>query len=103
MNDKVKEKFTKYADVKAKIALLEAEEAELKVSIMLAMKDASVDKVESDRGIFSLVAGRKSYKYSDKVKTLENEVKQQKIVEESNGTAELIVGESSLRFTPAKD
>jgi len=96
-----KELLKKYAALRAKREALEAEEAEMKSLIVEDMQKNSLDKIESEFGMFT-VCVKTSYKYTDKVKELEEKVKLAKIKEEEQGKAK--ASETSyLRYTPKSE
>jgi hypothetical protein len=53
-------------------------------------------------GLASLVAGRKSVQYTDKIKLMEVKIKAAKAAEEISGKATVSHGEQSIRVTWAK-
>ena len=85
------EKYKEYADVKLQIKYLEAKEAILKNEIL---KEDFVS-VTYEYGKFTK-SFTKTYKYSDKIKTLEEKVKLAKDREQKKGIAKAI---ESVRLT----
>jgi len=96
-----KELLKKYADLRAKREALEAEEDELKAEIVKDMQKNKLKKLESEFGVFT-VATRTTYKYTGKIKELEEKVKLAKLKEEEQGKAE--ASETThLRYTPKSE
>lgn len=75
-----------YQALREKREGIEAEEALLKAEIVASLKKAGIEKTETNWGTFT-IASRTSYKYSEKVKALEEKVKLAKVKEEQKGTA----------------
>lgn len=98
MNTKL---FEQYEVTEAKYKVLEAERKELKEQIMLELKKAKVEKVESEFGKFT-IASRPVYTYSDKIIALLEKVKIAKVKEEQKGIAVNTPTEYIL-FTANKD
>lgn len=76
----------KYQKLRIEREALEKEENELKAQIVATMQNDGVSKEETTWGTFT-IGCRTSYKYSDKVKALEEKVKLAKVKEEQKGTA----------------
>lgn len=76
----------RYAALQAKIAALEGERDGLKIEILEAMDVAGVTKEKTIFGTFTC-AFRTSYRYTSKIKELEEKLKLAKIKEEQQGTA----------------
>lgn len=76
----------KYQDIRFKREQLEKEENEIKDQVVKYMQLEGISKEETTWGTFT-IASRTSYKYSDKVKALEEKVKLAKVKEEQKGTA----------------
>jgi hypothetical protein len=92
-----KEKFILYADLKSQIKDLQEQESKLKKEIEQEMEAEEADKVETDFGNFSYIP-KTTYEYSDKVKQLDMELKQEKKKEEKSGKA-TPTEKKYLRFT----
>lgn len=78
--------YRQYAALMEQMKLLEDEKETLKTEIISQLGKEGTDKVETDWGKFT-IAGRKSWKYSDKVLALSERVKLAKIREEEKGIA----------------
>lgn len=78
--------FKKYADIKNQIAQLQEEADEIAQQVTLEMNNNQLDKVESDFGTFYFTT-RKSWKYSEAVDDLAENLKQTKKDEEETGRA----------------
>lgn len=78
--------LAEYRALRQKREDLEFQEGVLKEQIVAALHKEGTTKVENDNGTFT-IASRTSYKYSDKVKALEEKVKLAKVKEEQKGTA----------------
>lgn len=96
------EKFNKYAQLKVEAALIAEQIKDLAPEIISMMEVAKAEKVplKSGLGSFSLVPFR-TYKYSNKVKEVESEVKRLKDDEKASGVAE-VVEVASLKFFAKK-
>jgi len=81
-----KEKLLLYADIRDQMNSLQKQEAEVKAEIEQEMESEEVDKVETSFGSFSHLT-RTTYEYSDKVKEIDVELKQEKRREEKSGKA----------------
>ena len=81
-----KEIFKEYSDIKNKIKLLTDKAKSIEVQVKNEMEEQNVDQVKSDFGIFSFIK-RKKWTYSENVAKKENEFKELKKQEESDGTA----------------
>lgn len=78
--------YRQYAALMEQMKLLEEEKETLKASIISELVKEGTDKVETDWGKFT-IAGRTSWKYSDKVTALSERLKLAKIREEEKGIA----------------
>ena len=96
-----KETIKEYADLELQKSNIEARQAEIKLAFLDSLKKLEADKVESEFGSFRIVQ-RNSWKYSDKIKVLEDGVKEAKKAEETAGTATKEIKES-LTFYPVKE
>lgn len=96
-----KENFQTYADLKNKIKELSQQAEIIEGEILQEITEAGVEKVESGFGTFSLMK-RKTWKYSEDIKTLEEGMKKNKKMEEENGTA-TFEEKTSLRFQATKE
>ena len=92
--------FTKYAELQKQIQQLEEEKKEVAKLCIVDMKENKIERFNDDLGVYSLMK-RNFYKYSDKIKELEDNVKIVKTVEENEGIAEKTTVES-LRFQSIK-
>ncbi len=88
----------RYAELHAQKAQIEAEIKAYNESLLLQMTD--VDSIDFGLGKITKVK-RKNYWYSEKVKALDLELKNQKRFEEEYEIASVTESEY-LRFTPAK-
>lgn len=88
--------YKKYAEITASIKALEEEKKLVNDQILQDLSTQEVNQCKSEVGTFSLVE-RKTWKYSDAVKTKEQEVKELKKEEESIGIANSS-SSFSLRF-----
>lgn len=82
-----KELLGSYAILREKMKLLEREEGELRIKILENLKENNLEKVDSGFGSFT-IAKRLSWKYSEKVKALEEKIKISKDKEQKKGIAE---------------
>lgn len=78
--------LARYAEIRQELATLEAEQDMLSETILTAMQKSEVDKITQAYGTFSTVI-RKTWKYTDKVKLLEETVKSEKALEQESGAA----------------
>jgi len=81
------------AKIREKIEALEAEEEALKPAVMEEMRSIDAVTFPTKFGTFSITEGKVTYKYSPKVKELQD-------YEVKNGIAEKKIGASFLKFTP---
>lgn len=79
-------KYKQYADIKLQIRFLEERAEELNKEIVADMQDNKVEKVETEFGKFTICT-KKTWKFSPKVKSLEEKVKLAKIDEQERGIA----------------
>lgn len=75
-----------YADLKVEEKRIKARIDELNPEIKQSIVDAGADKIDMEVGTFLLVI-KKKWKYSEKVTTLDNQLKLFKSNEEADGTA----------------
>lgn len=80
------EKIKEYEVIKLQIKELEGKAKELEPVVREALETIEEDQIETDSGKFYFTT-RKTWKYSDVVKSKEIEVKALKKEEEGNGTA----------------
>jgi hypothetical protein len=92
--------YEAYALLDAQLKELENQKDELRTKILKDMIEKGESKIETNLGNFS-VTKLKSWKYTDKVSTLAEKLKEQKAKEESCGDATYTEKES-LRFNQAK-
>lgn len=95
MNNKL---FEKYSNLMFEIKKMDEEKNLLRANILEELKKNKMTKTETDFGIFT-AASRRSYKYTEVVKKLEEKVKLQKVKEEQKGTAKEKITEY-LVYTP---
>ena len=88
--------YKRYAEIKGQMKALEEEEAFLKTALLKDLKD----KVAFEFGKFTY-STRVSYKYSDKVLTLQEKVKLAQLKEQEKGIAKEVKSHY-LTFTPPK-
>ena len=96
----IKEIFTQYIELQQQIKVLEDKKKGLSVECLEEMQKNELKQVKNDLGTFSVVE-RKTWKYSDVVKTQETEIKELKKKEEESGEAKSTISES-LRFQLTK-
>ena len=92
--------YEQYADIKRKMKALEEEEAILKSLLLKDLEANNADKIAFEFGKFTR-STRTSYKYSDKVLTLQEKVKLAQLREEEKGIAKEVKSHY-LTFTPPK-
>jgi len=92
--------YEEYAVLNAKIATLTDKKNELRDEILADLSEQGVDSMATAVGKFT-IAELKTWKYTNKVKELEEKYKAQKATEESTGDATFEV-KPSLRFTQIK-
>ncbi len=80
------ETLKEYESLKLKIKTLEAQLAVIEPDVKEMLANCGADQIETDKGKFYFTM-RKSWKYSDVVKTKEVEVKELKKEEEKTGVA----------------
>jgi hypothetical protein len=90
-----KELLGSYAILEEKLKLLEQEKQDLRIRILEDLKKNNLDKIESGFGSFT-VAKKTSWRYSDKISSLEDKVKIAKDKEQKKGIAESIISEYLL-------
>lgn len=90
-----KELLSKYVKLEEKFKSLEEEKKLLREEIVEDFKKNKLEKVESDWGSFT-ICEKKSWKYSDKIKSLEDKVKIAKDKEQKKGIAEMSTSEYLL-------
>mgnify|MGYP001413835614 CR=1 FL=1 len=83
-----KDVLNKYAEIKKDIKALEAMADELNHQVLELMEASGVEEIEiGDMGKLSM-GSRRNWKYTDKVKALDEALKDQKKLEEQTGEAE---------------
>jgi hypothetical protein len=95
-----KAKYERYAEIKKTIKALQDEEDTIKAFIMKDFKENDIDKVAFEFGKFSQ-ASRVSYKYSDKVNTMQEKIKLAQLKEQEKGIAKQVVSHY-LTYKPNK-
>ncbi len=90
-----KELLSEYVVLEAKFKALEDEKRALREKILVNLKENDLTKVDSEYGSFT-VCTKTSWKYSEKVKTLEEKVKIAKDKEQKKGIAESSTSEYLL-------
>jgi hypothetical protein len=88
--------FERYAEIKTKIKEYEAAADIMSEQILEEMQDSGTKSLPLSCGVFT-VASVKRYTYSDKVQTMEENVKIAKEKEKTKGIAK-VVTEKSLRY-----
>lgn len=78
--------FSRYADLKHKMHLLQVQIDALSPEILREMESMEADKVQTDDGAF-VVTSRKNWKFSPAVSSLEERLEEKKKEEMANGTA----------------
>ena len=81
-----KENYKLYAELEQQKKDIEEKQKKIKEEIVSEMIEQQADTIKADFGTFSLTK-RKTWKYSDTVEKLNEQVKTQKKLEEENGTA----------------
>jgi ACT domain-containing protein len=92
--------YEEYAVLNAQIKTLTDKRDELKVQIIEDLAEEGMESITTAVGKFT-ITNLKTWKYTDKVKELEEKYKAQKATEESTGDATFEV-KPSLRFTQIK-
>ena len=95
-----KTKVKQYATLDAKRRVIEAEMNALKIEILSDMEDEGITKAETNYGRFTH-GSRITWKYSDKVTSLQEKLKIAQVKEQHSGTAKKKTTEY-LMFTPKK-
>lgn len=96
-----KELFLLYAEYKNQIKELEEKVKELQPQVMGMMQLADTERVETEVGTFSLSL-RKTWKYTDEVESLKEQLDGAKATEEATGAA-TYTEKPSLMFTATKE
>jgi hypothetical protein len=93
-----------YADIKRQIALLEKQKEEIEEEVIEAIEENLEGRPEyvTSFGTFK-VSGRRTYKYSSTIDTMQKSLYEAKKKEEHDGTAELVRHSSFPVFIPAKE
>jgi hypothetical protein len=92
--------YESYAVLNAQIKTLTEKKDELRDRILADLSKQELDSINTAVGKFT-VATLKTWKYTNKVKELEEKYKAQKATEESTGDATFEI-KQSLRFTQIK-
>ena len=96
-----KSTFIEYAELQSQIKELEIRKKNIAKKCINKLKKDGLQRLDDDLGVFSLME-RKTYKYSDKIKKLEENIKIVKEVEQNEGIAKVTVFET-LRFLSKKN
>lgn len=99
MNDKL---LQTYKEIKDKIAQLEANKAQLEMTLFDAFDESGVNLI-SFEGYNFIRMGRKSYDYPEVVVSLGAELSKQKKIAEADGTATLKKETQYIRVVPVKE
>lgn len=91
----MQETLSRYYDLEITFRRLEIEKQLLRDKIVTDLKKNKLDKVESDFGSFT-VCEKKNWKYSGKVKSMEDKVKIAKDKEQKKGIAKVSITEYLL-------
>ena len=92
--------FEQYAQIKRNMKALEEEESLVKKAIMAELNEDGVEKAETVYGKFTIVP-RKTYKYSVKIQSMEENLKIEKFNEVEKGVAK-VIEKPYLLFTDNK-
>jgi hypothetical protein len=92
--------YKRYAEIKGQMKKLEEEESFIKQVLLQDLEANDADKIAFDFGKFTR-STRVSYKYSDKVLTLQEKVKLAQLKEQEKGIAKEVKSHY-LTFTPPK-
>lgn len=92
--------YERYAEIKTTIKLLEEEQKGINKQILNELEQAKADKVEFEFGKFTR-ATKTSWKYTDKITSLEEKVKIAKVTEQEKGLAKQVESHY-LTFTQPK-
>lgn len=97
-----KEQLEQYAHLKQEEKRIAEAIKQLGPLVLEQIKQSGHDKVKSSFGTFSITK-RRSYKYSDRVRGIEDGLKTAKAQEEADGTAEVVEKESLAYYQPKEN
>lgn len=95
MNKDLLSQLSQYYEIQNKIKSLGDIKESLRSSIVKNFKENSLEKVESTFGTFT-ICKKKTYKFTEAVKKIEERLKIAKIKEQQKGIAEEIISEYLL-------
>lgn len=87
MNEINKEDIFLYAELEAQRKAIEERQSVLKENIFKGMRDNMLDKIEVNGGGMFIITHRKTWTYSEVIKSAEEQLKKDKKVEEARGIA----------------